>query len=201
VLTPEQVRAIVNDAIAQGVGLHWTVFVFAGLLIIAAIARPLVDAYMAAKGKTLATKQDLREVLDQVRQTTRATHEIQAAITNQAWIDQKRWDLKLQCYRDIAEQLAHAGAILGESVLVGTPPNDAELTAAIAAMNRAATSARIAVPGNVRTLLSRIADDWHAAASVKARYNVVFDGWISVLDAARVDLFGEQSELSPKGST
>jgi len=51
-------------------------------------------AYFKKKGENYATKEDIGDLVDQVRAVTAATKEIEAKISGEVWDRQKRWELK-----------------------------------------------------------------------------------------------------------
>jgi uncharacterized protein (DUF1778 family) len=55
-------------------------------------------AYLTEKGKNLATHEDLRLVLEQLRQTTRTTEQIRAVIGEDLWVRQEQWKLRRDTY-------------------------------------------------------------------------------------------------------
>lgn len=50
--------------------------------------------YLKQKGRSLATHEDIKNLVDQVRVVTKATTEIEAKISSEVWDRQKRWELK-----------------------------------------------------------------------------------------------------------
>jgi hypothetical protein len=51
-------------------------------------------SYFTEKGKSLATKEDFRELKSQTAELRQATKEIEAKIDNQIWSGQRQWELK-----------------------------------------------------------------------------------------------------------
>jgi hypothetical protein len=75
--------------VAAGVGLNALVLGF---------WKPWLGAYGGEKGKNLARKEDLNEILAEVRAVTIATKEIEAKLTGEQWDRQMRWNEKRNTY-------------------------------------------------------------------------------------------------------
>jgi len=52
------------------------------------------NAYSEQKGKNLATKEDIDDLVEQTRKLTQTTREIEAKIDDNVWNRQKQWELK-----------------------------------------------------------------------------------------------------------
>ena len=105
-MTPEQVRSIVEQVLAAGVGLHWGTYAgLAVLYLVGLVVAPLINAYMAERGKNLATKQDVEAIVVQVRRVTTATEEIKTELAGGLWLRQKRWDLRREIYAELLTSL------------------------------------------------------------------------------------------------
>ena len=72
---------------------------------VVAVAGAYVGSYLREKGKNLATKEDLEAIVDQVRQTTKATEDIKAQIGAEMWVEQERWKLRRDLYMRLLENL------------------------------------------------------------------------------------------------
>jgi hypothetical protein len=53
-----------------------------------------VGAYLKEKNKTLASEEDLAKVLNEVRAIAITTKKMEAEISSEMWVRQKRWELK-----------------------------------------------------------------------------------------------------------
>jgi hypothetical protein len=69
--------------------------------------------YSKKKGENLATKEDMKDVLEQVSAVTATTKKIEAEISSDVWDRQKRWELK----RDILLQAARRMSDTQKAVL------------------------------------------------------------------------------------
>ena len=67
------------------------------LTILCAGAAAYFGAYLKKKGENLATHEDIGKLVDQMKNVTQATKEIEGKITDDFWGKQRRWEL----HRDI----------------------------------------------------------------------------------------------------
>jgi len=123
-----------------------------------------------------------------------------------AWIRQRRWDLKWECYSKVAEHLGELEALTDEVIDIANLTREARseereayeriLRPRIERANqqfesyrRYASMARIVVPPQVRTFLTGFGDRWKAArADPEPMLRAVHDAWMGILDHARVDV-------------
>lgn len=225
-MSPPEVRALIEGIIEARLMPQWYLIVISlvGAAILGGVIA-FVSAYLQVKAQNFANREDLNKLTEQLRETTRATEAIKAEISSEHWIKQKRWDLKLQCYSHIVENLGEIASTLSDTARTiarpipksGDPKKDEEVQkeqdAAVRAyldrlrpagekLRRYSSVARIAVVPEVRTLLSRFADDWNAIdneappliEALLLKYERAHKAWVEVLDAARADLYGENKE-------
>jgi hypothetical protein len=62
-------------------------------------------SYLKKKGENLATHEDIKILVDQVRAVTTATKEIEAKISSDVWDRQKRWEMKREVLFEITRRL------------------------------------------------------------------------------------------------
>jgi hypothetical protein len=65
-------------------------------------------AYLRKKGENLATHEDLKNLVEQMKAVTQATKEIEAKIDNQVWSGQRQWELKRDALLATVSALRHA---------------------------------------------------------------------------------------------
>jgi len=68
-------------------------WIYLALGILAGFWGSFFGAYFKKKGENLATHEDIDKLVDQVSAVTKATKEIEAKISNEAWDRKKRWEL------------------------------------------------------------------------------------------------------------
>jgi hypothetical protein len=154
--------------------------------------------YLREKGKNLATKEDIDLIV-------RKTEEIKAEVSAEAWLRQKRWDRKWECYVEMVRSLGEIHTLIRESMMLN--PNSPDyahqleekqrgVTEAVVKFRQFGSTARIAVAPSVRTVLTRLGDEWNKSGVAEHMGIVARWGWLVVTDIARADLFGEPREMS-----
>jgi hypothetical protein len=112
-MSADEVRAIVTQVLGNGVPLQehvYLIIVFASLL--ASGIGAWLGSYLREKGKNYATREDLDKIIEQLRQTTRATEEIKAQISGDLWVRQRRRELQLEVLHDVNEFLSKIQALV-----------------------------------------------------------------------------------------
>lgn len=90
-------------------GLTWF---FVLVPFISAAAGTYFGAYLKKKGENLATHEDIKQVIEQVRTVTTVTKEIESKISNDVWDRQKRWELKREVLFETTKRLAATDDVL-----------------------------------------------------------------------------------------
>lgn len=85
-----------------------------------------LGGYVRKKGENRAIHEDFENVLKQVKETTRATKEIENKISDASWDRQKRWELMRDVLIDIARKTAAAKDTLLELGVAYAPSNTGE---------------------------------------------------------------------------
>jgi hypothetical protein len=123
--------------------------VVASNLLAQSAAIPFLKAYFEGRGKNLATKQDISNVLEQVRAVTRETEKIKAEISGGLW--DRQW-LKMQkrdAYVRLIDTLENIRLSRGNTHRITGGPSHADarhqLDDAIAEFRRARALARLIV--------------------------------------------------------
>jgi hypothetical protein len=86
--------------------------------IIVLVFSSFFKGYGQKKGENLATKEDLKGVVEQVKAVTRTTEEIKSEISGESWAKQRHWDIKRDTAMDIMRvygRLQEASANLFEA--------------------------------------------------------------------------------------
>ena len=81
------------------------ILVLYGLLLAGGV---YLKSYFTEKGKSLATKEDFKELKSQTAALRQATKEIEAKIDNQVWSGQRQWELKRDALLATVSALRHA---------------------------------------------------------------------------------------------
>jgi Flp pilus assembly protein CpaB len=83
--------------------------VLVAINIIVMVFTAFFKAYGAKKGENLATKEDLKDVLVQVKEVTATIEEIKRDISERTWSKQRHWDLKRDSHAGIRDPLRGIG--------------------------------------------------------------------------------------------
>src|SRR5580700_7756163 len=98
--------------------MDWTlIYVVGGVTLNALVLgvwKPWAKAYSEEKGKTLARKEDLAEILAEVRAVTIIQKEIEAKLTGEQWDRQMRWNQKRDLYIDLLSTSQDAAEAFGQ---------------------------------------------------------------------------------------
>ena len=82
--------------------MNWTLVLSIVILLLQALIlgfwKPWLGAYGKEKGKNIARKEDLDEILTEVRGVTRAQKEIESELKEGIWNRQMRWNQKRDIY-------------------------------------------------------------------------------------------------------
>jgi hypothetical protein len=100
-LKPDEVKAIAEQ-LQQGLSPSWLWY---GLVLLLALLGGFLGAYLKEKGRSLATKEDYKVLLEQLKQTTKETETIKSEILQGSWAGQEKWKLKKEIYISILEKL------------------------------------------------------------------------------------------------
>jgi hypothetical protein len=156
-------------------------------------------AYLREKGKNLATKEDIDRIV-------RTTEEIKADVSADAWLKQKRWDRKWECYVEMVRNLGEIHTLIREQITLDPhSPDYAQqledkkrgVIEAFVKFRQFGSIARLAVAPSVRTVLTRLGDEWNKSIYVAEQVGIVARwGWLVITDIARADLFSEPREMS-----
>lgn len=85
-MTPDLIREVAEAVLRDQLILNWHFYVLIGCAsIVAGVVVQFVASYFKKRGDTFATKTDMREILRQVSETTRATEEVRSAVGQADW--------------------------------------------------------------------------------------------------------------------
>jgi hypothetical protein len=73
-------------------------------------AGAFIGSYLKKKGESLATHEDIKMLVDQVRIVTQATKEIEAKISNEIWNRQRQWELRRDAVYSVMQAMGQAEA-------------------------------------------------------------------------------------------
>lgn len=84
-LSADEIRALAAAAAAGGgAGTGLSALLYVGLAALSAFLGAMLGEYAKTRGKTLATRRDLEEIVAQLRETTRAAEDIKARVAGQS---------------------------------------------------------------------------------------------------------------------
>ena len=105
-----------------------TAVLIVGLSAVGAALGTYVREYFSSRGRKEgeidAVATNLEEVVRQLRETTRATEEIRAAVSAGLWVDQEKWKLKRDAYLTLLDSLQTFAGMFVEVRLHGGTPQE-----------------------------------------------------------------------------
>ena len=101
-MSPEKIEEIIRRAISEGMLFPWWSYF---LVVIATFVGGFLGAYFKRKGENLATKEDYKSLLEQVKKTTSETESIKINLAQGNWLHQQSWYLKEKYYTGLLEAL------------------------------------------------------------------------------------------------
>jgi hypothetical protein len=85
--------------------------------LVSAFVGSYLAGYLKKKGENLATKEDVGALIDQTRQLTQTTKEIEAKIDDQMWNRQRHWELKKETLIEVVKTIAKAEYSLKHAIV------------------------------------------------------------------------------------
>ncbi len=205
-MTPNDVKLALHEVLANGVSLNATAYLVVILgWIVAGALGAFLGAFFGKRGETAAVKRDLDTIRNNLAEMTHTTETIKTEISGEAWLKQKRWDRKWDCYVEMVRSLGEVHTLIRESITLDPHSPDYAhqledrkrgVTEAFLKFRQFGSIARIAVAPNVRTVLTRLGDQWNKSVAAEHQGVVARWGWLVITDIARNDLFGEDREMS-----
>jgi len=80
--------------------------------LLSAFVGSYLAGYLKKKGESLATHEDFQAVLAELQETTRATKQIEAKISDEMWDRQKRWELRKEIFLEMLRAVGNADIAL-----------------------------------------------------------------------------------------
>jgi hypothetical protein len=205
-MTPNDVKVALNEVLVNGVSLNASAYlVFILGWVVAGAVGAFVGAFFGKRAETAAVRRDLETIKETLRQTTAVTETIKADISGALSLEQKRWDRKWEAYVELVKSLGEIRALIREAMRLddrspdyarSLADNQRGVAEAFLKFRQFGSVARIAVAPSVRTVLSRIGDEWNRIVVPEQLGVVAYWGWLVITDIARNDLFGERREMS-----
>lgn len=122
-MNSEKVQRIVQDVLENVLSLNSITYWIIGLVaLMSAGLGAFIHGYFRQKAGLLVTKEELNEILGQLKESTRASEEIRAEINRIDSLSQRRWEAKRIYYLKLLEALR----IWGELGRVGIAMHDKE---------------------------------------------------------------------------
>jgi hypothetical protein len=90
--------------------------------LLSAFVGSYLAGYLKKKGESLATHEDFEAVLAELQESTRATKQIEAKISDEMWDRQKRWELRKEIFLEMLRAVGNADVALDHTAgdLIGT---------------------------------------------------------------------------------
>jgi hypothetical protein len=95
----------------------------ASLVITAVIAGggAYLGSYLKKKGENWATKEDLKQLVDQMSAVTHATKTIEARISTDIWYTQRMWELRKEALFQMLNEISNVYALLHKALTSSGP--------------------------------------------------------------------------------
>lgn len=101
-MSPEEVRAVVEETIRDGLQFPWWSYILAFLL---SMAGAYVGSYIKRKAEDRATQENFDKLREQLRKTTQDTEEIKITLSRKSWLTQQQWAIREQHYMSLLTHL------------------------------------------------------------------------------------------------
>ena len=113
-------------------------------------------AYLKKKGENVATHEDIGKLVEQMAAVTKTTKGIEAAISDDIWGRQRRWELKrdtiLQAMDEISNIQGPLSALTAAAVSLRVADDESRRSAAQERMNTASQELQVAVKDLFRSM-------------------------------------------------
>jgi hypothetical protein len=101
-MSPEELRAVVQAAIRDGLHFPWWSYMLACVL---SMLGAWLGAYIKRKAEDRATQENFKTLREQLRKTTQDTEEIKTSLSSKNWLTQQQWAIREKHYMDLLASL------------------------------------------------------------------------------------------------
>lgn len=119
-MTQTQAEALLSQISAHGFNLSIWSYVFMTVIV---LLGSYLSAYLKKRGEHYATRQDMNNILLQLKNTTRVAEQIRGEISKGVWVEQNRWNLKREFYTILLDNLNQSVDAIDEIVEIESGEN------------------------------------------------------------------------------
>src|SRR5437762_13827179 len=94
-MSPEELRALVETAVRDGVTFPWLAYAAAVSLAVLAV---FLAAYLKRKAEKVADHEEFDKIRQQLAKTTQDSEEIKTALADRTWLTQQQWAIRERHY-------------------------------------------------------------------------------------------------------
>lgn len=110
-MNSEQIRAVVEAALRDGIGFPWLAYVLAIAL---SMGGTYFVAYSKRKGEDRANQDGFAILREQLRRTTEDTEQIKAQLSSKQWLSHQQWTIREARYAELLSHLTKLRLSLGD---------------------------------------------------------------------------------------
>jgi hypothetical protein len=176
----------------------WTIAAFlisAAINVLVLVFAAFFKAYGTKKGENLATKEDLQDVLDQVKAVTRTTEEIKTELSEKTWSKQRHWDMKRDAALDVMKIFGEMEQILNNVFHIGNPETIARSKQSVVLANDHIQDYRNALD----QYLAAIRKFWQASDTIALVFSTEVSKHMDAVQNALARLAALLGDDSPSG--
>jgi hypothetical protein len=176
----------------------WTIAAFlisAAINVLVLVFAAFFKAYGTKKGENLATKEDLQNVLEQVKAVTRTTEEIKTELSEKTWSKQRHWDMKRDAALDVMKIFGEMEQILNNVFHIRNPETIARSKQTVELANDHIQDYKNALD----QYLAGIRKFWQARESVALVFSIEVSKHMNAVQNALAQLAALLGDDSPSG--